>query len=122
MLKFLGQQAIFKAVPRPALRYCNRMAPRWVHSSRGGEDVSGAGTNGSVGFWLGRIDQETGFAASIREGETGSSRLIREGEAGAQGGETGAQGGETGALKGFSGSRREEVKGDTGFGEKNWGT
>jgi delta 1-pyrroline-5-carboxylate dehydrogenase len=58
MLKFLGQQAIFKAVPRPTLRYCNRMAPRWVHTSQGGEDVSGGGINGSLEFWLGRLDKE----------------------------------------------------------------
>jgi hypothetical protein len=58
MLKFLGQQAIFKAVPRPALRYCNRMAPRWVHSSQGGKDVSGAGANKPVEFWLGCLEKQ----------------------------------------------------------------
>jgi hypothetical protein len=58
MLRFRGQQAIFTAVPRPALRYCKRMAPRRVNNSQAGEHASGTGTDRPLEFWLDRLQEQ----------------------------------------------------------------
>ena len=55
MFRFLGQQVLFKAVPRPVSRLSN-VIPRFVNSSQSNVDVGSAGTDGSLQFWLDRLE------------------------------------------------------------------
>jgi len=57
MFRFLGQQVLFKAVPRPVSRLSN-VIPRFVNSSQSNVDVGSAGTDGSLQFWLDRLEKE----------------------------------------------------------------
>ena len=56
MFRFLGQKILFKAVPGPVTRLSKGIL-RSVHTSQSGV-VGSAGTDGSLQFWLDRLEKE----------------------------------------------------------------